>query len=255
MKKALAIFALTAAAFLSTMGPAEATGDEYSCPAGTEFDYKVEPLSGKTFTVPTPPDGWTITAVILKVGGPGGGSHITFSPVTPGQVLDVSNQQYDISHAHVCKGREEETTTSTSTTTSTTTTLPEEETTTTSTTQPTTTSTSTTSSVPGDTTTTTVPTETTVTTTTVEPSSTSTTLQPDTSSTTTSLPSLPTTTVGVGQPPVPQNPAAPLDPTPTALPVTGTDGAKAFTPWAILALSLGGIATLIARRNQDEETV
>ena len=45
--------------------------DEYSCPGGSDDDDKVEPLSGGTFTVPSPPAGSTITGVVLQVGGGG----------------------------------------------------------------------------------------------------------------------------------------------------------------------------------------
>jgi LPXTG-motif cell wall-anchored protein len=132
------------------------TGDVYSCPQGTEHEYKLDGLSGFTLTVPTPPSGWTISAVIIKVGGPGGGTHITFSSPAPGSTIDVSNQKYEISHAHICKKQKTvDSTTTTSTvpdSTSTTTTTVPDSTSTTTTTVPD--STTTTSTVPDSTTTT-----------------------------------------------------------------------------------------------------
>lgn len=113
------IRAALAAATITLIGFAaptavEATGDVYNCPAGTVHNYKIDGLSGKTFTVPTPPSGWTVEAVILKVGGGGNGAdvHQTFTPVTPGQTLTVTGK-HDISHAHICKGIIEEETTTT----------------------------------------------------------------------------------------------------------------------------------------------
>lgn len=83
-------------------------GDAYDCPAGTDHEYKIDNLSGKTFVVPTPPAGWTISTVTLKVGGGGNGLdvHQVFTPVTPGQTLTVTGQ-HDISHAHICKNEAE----------------------------------------------------------------------------------------------------------------------------------------------------
>lgn len=95
-------------------------GDDYTCPEGTEHDYKLDNLDGFTLTVPTPPNGWEINAVIIKIGGPGGGQHLTYSNPAPGSVIDVSYQQHEISHAHVCKVQTKETTTTTEATTTTT---------------------------------------------------------------------------------------------------------------------------------------
>ena len=134
MKRVLILVALAivVGVISSTPDPAHATGDTgWSCPAGTTYVHKYEPLDGKTWTVPTPPSGWYVLGASLKVGGPGGGSHIDFAPVTPGQVLDVSYQQYDISHAHLCKTQTPPTTTTTSTSTTTTTEVPPSTTTTT----------------------------------------------------------------------------------------------------------------------------
>lgn len=210
---------------------AQATDDN---PCGSLHDFKVEPLSGYTFTVPTPPAGWTVEFVVLKVGGPGGGTHITFDPASPGQVLDVSYQQYEISHAHVCKSRiPEETTTSTSTSTST--------------------STTTTTTEPATTTTTTVAQSSTTT----DPATTTSTVAPSTTdaststSTTTVSPTTtgPTTTVQVGQPPVPPQPQQTVD-DPPAQPVNlpSTGGEATLALYALVVVCLGIVLAMMARR-------
>jgi LPXTG-motif cell wall-anchored protein len=228
--------AIFATAVIAGVGAAaQATdGDAYTCPPGTTFDYKIEPYSGFTFTVPTPPAGWTVTGVIIKVGGPGGGTHLTYTAPTPGTLIDVSFQQHEISHVHVCKSNQQTTTTTTSP--STTTTLPEE--TTTSTSTPTTTSTTdpsttdpgvTTTTDPGGATTTvpgSTPSSTEPSTTSTEPSSTSivSTTQPSASS------SAPATGTGGGK-----------------LPATGAEDTNTQA-WAGTALAGVGLALYLIGR-------
>lgn len=77
-------------------------GDRYTCSAGTTHSFKSDNLSGPTFTVPTLGSGWTITGVVIKAGQ----EHYTYTPVTPGQVLQVKKDTgHDVSHAHICKGK------------------------------------------------------------------------------------------------------------------------------------------------------
>lgn len=209
------IAAVFLGALLSLLVPAVAAaqdGDVFSCPTGTTFDYKVEPLDGYTFTVPTPPSGWTVTGVILKVGGPGGGSHITFTPVMPGQVLDVSYQQYEISHAYVCKSDQPPETT-----------IPEETTTSTTTTTPPT-STSPTTTQPTDTTTT----------------------SPATSTTTPPSSSSPSSSSVPSSSSLPSSSSGPVVTDPPELPPTG----NSITLLIIVTvlLTLGGTAVSVARR-------
>lgn len=235
MKKVIAGLAIMLGV-LAAPGVASATGDDgWSCPAGTTFDYKIDNLSGETFTVPTPPSGWTITGVVLKAST----EHLLVSPVTPGQVINVKALMgHDVSHVHVCKAQYQETTT-------TTTTLPDEETTTTTT-------------VPEEeTTTTTICVDCTPNTNVTIPT---TTIADEESTTTTS-------TVALTDPPVPsttliRNPLAPFDPSPTttvpkmtALPVTGSDEAARIAPWALIVLCLGGIAAITARRKHEENSL
>jgi hypothetical protein len=113
--------ALTAlAAVLVVTAPAAAkdgNGDEYGCPPGTTFDYKIDDLTGATFTVPAVPNGWTITGVSIKAGP----AHQLFTGVGPGSVIQVKAiMGHDVSHAHICKGEEQETTTTTAPATTTT---------------------------------------------------------------------------------------------------------------------------------------
>lgn len=249
-KLAVTIIGLFCLALTLGHNTAFATGDEFRCPAGTTFDYKVDGLSGKTFTVPPVAAGWTVTGVVLKVGGPGGGSHITFAPVAVGQVLSVAYQQYDISHAHICKGQNTtttttipETTTTTVPETTTTTTVPE---TTTTTTQPeiTTTTTqpevTTTTTVPGDTTTTTVP------------GATTTTTLP--AATTTAPPAVTSTTIcttGVTNDQGVCQPVGNEDPTTTVTPIIPRTGAGSSLTLGLIAVMLVivGSAFVAARRH------
>lgn len=78
--------------------------DSYSCPDGTGHSYTVYGINSSTFTVPTPPSGWTVTGVVIGVGD----AHSTYAPVTPGQVIKADGS---ISHAHVCKAETNSTTT------------------------------------------------------------------------------------------------------------------------------------------------
>lgn len=250
-KLAVTIIGLFCLALTLGHNTAFATGDEFRCPAGTTFDYKIDGLSGKTFTVPPVAAGWTVTGVVLKVGGPGGGSHITFAPVAVGQVLSVAYQQYDISHAHICKGQN-----TTTTTTTTTTTIPE---TTTTTTIP---ETTTTTTVPETTTTTTQPE---VTTTTTQPEVTTTTVPDDTTTTTvpgvtttTTLPVVTTTappavtstticTTGVTNDQGVCQPVGNEDPTTTVTPVIPRTGAGSSLTMLLIAAMLTGIGITAIR--------
>ena len=223
--KSKSIAAVFLGALLSLLVPAVAAaqdGDVFSCPTGTTFDYKIEPLSGVTFTVPAAPTGWTITGVVLKVGGPGGGSHITFTPVIPGQVLSVAYQQFDISHAHICKSDQPPETT-----------LPEETTTSTTTTTPPT-STSPTTTQPTDTTTTSPTTSTSVPPSSSSPSSSS---QPSSSS---SVPSALSSTTDPGC--VMGGADNPNSLPECELPPTGADTSWVIVALALIALGAGALA-------------
>lgn len=92
------------------------TGDVYSCPDGSTSDYKIDNLSGETFTVPQPTAGKVIVAVVVKAST----EHKPYDDVEPGVVINVkADMGHNISHAHICEGPppppEEPTTTTAST--------------------------------------------------------------------------------------------------------------------------------------------
>ena len=118
-----------------------ATEDSYSCPEGTGHSYTVYEINSSNFTVPTPPSGWVVTGVVIKVGE----AHFTYAPVTPGQVISANGT---ISHAHVCKAESSTTTTVATTIPQTTTTSTVPQTTTSSSVADQSTSTSSTTTVP-----------------------------------------------------------------------------------------------------------
>lgn len=188
MKK---LFIMTIAAIFAVFvaTPVLATGggqhpDNHPCQPG---EHRIEiDVEASSFTIPVPPQGWTLESVWTKAGNNPHRSH----PPTPGTTVtsgefNQNDKELKISHADLCKEREQTTTTTstTTTTTSTTTTTQPEDTTTTTTTEPD----ITTSTTEPDVTTTTEPEDTTTTT---EPEVTTTT-QPDP---TTTQPD-PTTTV------------------------------------------------------------
>lgn len=230
-------------ASLLTLGAvASATGDDWSCPAGTTSSYKIDNLGDvDTFTVPAPTDGFTIIGVSIKAGS----DHYLYAPVTPGQILTVkADTGHGASHAHICEQR-----VATIPPTTTTEVPPS---TSTSTLPPGTTSTSTTTSAPiaSSTSTTLAPTTTapastsTSSPTSTSPDTTSTTITPTSStSTTTTLTPATTTPAPSTTWPSPTTPRLTPDP---ELPATGNGWTFAM---AAIGLSLLGAGlTLIARR-------
>lgn len=249
MKRLSVLLASAFVVFAAVSSPASATGDTgWSCPAGTTHSYKLDNLSGPTFTVPDASAGWHVLGVSIKAGP----DHYDYPDATSGDVIAVkADTGHDTSHAHVCERRTPTTTTSTTSTTTTTTTTTTEVPPSTSTTVPDTTSSTTSTTAPM----TTVPATTstsspsTSTTTPGTTSSTTTTAPPDTSSSTTSTTSAPTTTAVETT-----STSSPADPTTTApsvtvhrLPATGTTTDMVFA-WAIALIVLGAAALFVVRR-------
>lgn len=205
---ALLIGTSIAFALASAGSPAVATSD-VACPAGTEHTYRIDDLSGPTFTVPSAQDGWEVLGVSIRAGS----SHYNYPNAVTGDIIDVqADTGHDISHAHLCTRRlQDETTTTAPTTTleSTTTT-----TTTTTTLEPTTTLASTTATV--------APTS-------VGPT------------TTTLVQAEPPTTIAVGG-------GGPPSTVAQELPRTGAGGAQASFLIGVLLTLAGGILLIRSRR-------